>query len=78
MKIKLTEMQKFYLEQQHKAERDSRVSNRIKAILLTNEDWNQKAIAQVLRIHETTVWVHLNDYLYEQKLNTKSGGSSSK
>lgn len=78
MKIKLTEMQKFYLEQQHKTERDSRVSDRIKAILLANEDWKQKAIAQVLRIHETTVWGHLNDYLYEQKLNTKSGGSSSK
>ena len=56
MKINLTETQKFYLEQQHKVESDSRVSDQIKAILLANEGWTQPQIAQALRIHVTTVW----------------------
>ena len=58
MKIKLTETQKFYLEQQHKVEPNSDISDRIKAILLSNEGWTQKQIAQALRIHVTTVWSH--------------------
>ena len=78
MKINLTETQKFYLEQQHKVEPNSDISDRIKAILLANEGWAQKQIAQALRIHVTTVWGHLNDYLLKQKLNNNSGGSSSK
>jgi transposase len=78
MKINLTETQKFYLEQQHKVEPDSRVSDRIKAILLANEGWTQPQIAQALRIHVTTVWGHLNDYCLKQKLNPEGGGSSSK
>lgn len=78
MKINLTETQKFYLEQQHKVEPSSRVSDRIKAVLLANEAWTQTQIAQALRIHVTTVWAHLNDYLLNQKLNPGGGGSSSK
>ena len=78
MKIKLTETQKFYLEQQHRVEPNSDISDRIKAILLANEGWTQKLIAQALRIHETTVWSHLNDYILTQKLNNNSGGSTSK
>ena len=71
-------MQKFYLEQQHRVEPNSDISDRIKAILLTNKGWTQKHIAEALLIHETTVWSHLNDYLRTQKLNNNSGGSSSK
>jgi DNA-binding NarL/FixJ family response regulator len=78
MNINLTDIQKFYLEQQHKAEPNSRISDRIKAVLLANEGWTQKQIAQALRIHETTVWGHLNDYRLKQKLNNNSGGSLSK
>ena len=78
MKIKLTEPQKFYLEQQHRVEPNSDVSDRIKAILLANKGWTQKHIAEALLIHETTVWSHLNDYILTQKLNNNSGGSTSK
>jgi len=78
MKIKLTETQKFYLEQQHRVEPNSDISDRIKAILLANKGWTQKHIAEALLIHETTVWGHLNDYLRTQKLNNNSGGSTSK
>lgn len=78
MKITLSDEQKATLEQQHKTERDSRVCDRIKAVLLSAEGWSQKRISQALRIHPTTVWVHLNDYLNEEKLKPCSGGSSSK
>jgi len=78
MKITLTEDQKQKLEDQHKTERDSRICDRIKAVLLASEGWTQKQIAQALRIHETTVWGHLKDYLLQEKLKPSSGGSSSK
>jgi transposase len=74
----LTLPHKFYLEQQHRVERDSRVSDRIKAVLLANDGWTQKQIAQALRVHETTIWSHLNDYSYERNLYSNGGGSSSK
>lgn len=78
MKIKLTEAQRFYLKQQHNVERDSRVSDRIKAVLLADKGWTQKQIAEALLIHETTAWSHLNDYLHERNLYPEGGGSSSK
>jgi transposase len=78
MKISLTEDQKFHLEVQHRLERDGRVRDRIKAVLLANEGWTHKQIAQALRIHETTVREHLCDYLREEKLKPNNGGSKSK
>ncbi|NBP04325.1 MAG: IS630 family transposase [Proteobacteria bacterium] len=79
MKISLTEAQKSNLELQHKSERDGRIRDRIKAVLLNSEGWTQRQIAQALRIHETTVAEHLNDYLYlEGKLKPENGGSISK
>ncbi len=78
MKITLTEEQKQKLEEQHKTERDSRICDRIKAVLLANEGWTQRQIAQALRIHETTVWGHVKDYVIQEKLKPSSGGSSSK
>lgn len=78
MKISLTKEEKAHLEVQHKLERDSRVSDRIKAVLLANEGWTYKQIAQALRIHETTVREHLRDYLCEEKLRHNNGGSKSK
>lgn len=78
MKITITEDQKQKLEEQHRTERDSSICDRIKAVLLASEGWTQKQIAQALRIHETTVWGHINDYVLQEKLKPSSGGSSSK
>ncbi len=52
MKITLTHQQKLRLEQMHDIERDSRVCDRIKAVLLASEGWSQIMISQALRIHE--------------------------
>ena len=78
MDIQLTQEQKTNLETQHKQERNRKAGDRIKAILLSSEGWAQSQIAQALRIHETTVATHIKEYLNQQKLNNKSGGSSSK
>ena len=68
MKIPLTEGQIIYLEEQHKAEHDGRIRDRIKAVLLHDKGWTYKQIAEALLIHETTVWGYLSDYLREEKL----------
>lgn len=79
MKINLTPTQKTELEKQHKSERDGRIRDRIKAVLLCSEGWTQRQIAQALRINESTVAEHLNDYLYlEGKLKPENGGAISK
>ncbi|AWK13401.1 hypothetical protein [Candidatus Fukatsuia symbiotica] len=42
------------------------------------EGWNNKAIAQALRIHEKTVRQPVTDWLSDEKLKPKNGGSYSK
>ena len=78
MKITLTPQQKQQLEQMHDSTRDSRVCDRIKAVLLASEGWSQTMISQALRIHESTVARHLSDYVLSEKLKPENGGSQSK
>ncbi len=78
MKTILTETQKSDLEKRHRSERDGKVRDRIKAVLLHSEGWTQEHIAQALRLHESTVWDHLNEYREKGKLEIESGGSKSK
>lgn len=77
MKIVLTIIEKEELELQHNKERDRRVADRIKAVLLNAEGWTQKQIAQALRIRYETVQDHLNDYQNSKKLKPENGGSES-
>jgi transposase len=74
----LNEDKKTELEKRHRRERDSRVCDRIKAVLLKSEGWTNRAIAQALRIREETVHQHLSDWLLEEKLQPENGGSESK
>ena len=74
----LTDEQKKDLELHHRYEGDKRVADRIKAVLLKNEGWKNKAIAQALRIHEETVRQHLTDWATDEKLKPENGGSYSK
>jgi transposase len=78
MRDYLTETQKFYLEQQHRVEPNSDVSDRIKAILLSDKGWTYRHIAEALLIHEATVATHVEEYITSRKLNNESGGSVSK
>jgi transposase len=75
--MNLTQQQKEVLEAQHKKERDHRIADRIKAVLLRNEGWSQIQIAQALRVRPETVHEHLNDFKKKQKLKPENGGSES-
>ena len=77
MKIVSSTKEKEKLETQHSKERDRRVADRIKAVLLNGEGWTQKQIAQALRIRYETVQNHLNDYKSSKKLKPENGGSQS-
>lgn len=77
MKIELSKDQKADLEKRHRVERDGRVRDRIKAVLLFAEGWTGEAIAQALRIHPETVYEHLKDYRTRDKLSPTNGGSHS-
>ncbi len=70
----LNEEQKEYLELRHRYEGDKRVADRIKAVLLKNEGWKNKAIAQALRIHEETVRYYITDWTSDEKLKPENGG----
>ena len=74
----LSDKQKSDLELRHRYENDGRLRDRIKAVLLKNEGWKNKAIAQALRIHEETVRQHLTDWSTDEKLKPENGGSYSK
>ena len=71
MKITLTPQQEQQLELMHDTERDRRVCDRIKAILLASEGWSQAMISQALRIHESTVARHLSDYVFQKSFSLK-------
>jgi predicted ArsR family transcriptional regulator len=73
----LTSEQKNELEARHEANRDKRVCDRIKAVLLRSEGWSTPMIAQALRLHETTIIRHIDDYLVKHKLQPENGGSHS-
>lgn len=78
MDVKLTQEEKAALEAEHRHERDRRVADRIKAVLLRSEGWEFHAIAQALRLHEETIRSHIEDYLGRKKLKPENGGSNSK
>ena len=76
--ITLSAEQEATLEARHKKSRDKRESDRIKAVLLRNEGWPTPTIAQVLRVHETSVVRFIDNYLDSEKLTIESGGSQSR
>jgi transposase len=62
---------------QHKKERDRRVADRIKAVILRDEGWTHDAIAEALLLSEEGVRQHLKDYEASGKLKPENGGSDS-
>jgi len=76
MQIILTSLEKEDLEKRHKRERDRRIADRIKAVLLHCEGWSQLEISQALRIRPETVHEHLECYKRSQKLVPENGGSA--
>ena len=76
-RIKLSPALKLALELRHSKVNDGNERDRIKAVLLRSEGWKISMIAQALRIHESTITRHINDFLTQQKLTSDNGGSDS-
>lgn len=60
----------------HKRTRDRREADRIKAVLLRDDDWTYAAIAEALFLTEEGVRQHIKDYAASGKLKPENGGSS--
>ena len=67
----LTDKEKIRLRAQHKLERDGRIRDRIKAILLYNEGWSSAQIARVLLISDQAILNHIKEYQAAKKLKPK-------
>ena len=74
--IKLSPEKKQFLENCYSSCNSRKEGDRIKAVLLRSKGWTVSMISQALRLHETTVARHLNDYR-QGKLTLASGGSKS-
>lgn len=78
MKEFLTESQRQVLKEHHRTERDGRVRDRIKAVLLTDKGWSYVRIAEALMLDEETVSRYVQEYRTHYKLKPENGGSFSK
>lgn len=74
----LTNEERARLRAQHKTERDGRIRDRIKAVLLYDKGWSFAQIAEALLLSEDAVRHHFNEYKAWNKLKPESGGSTEK
>lgn len=78
MDLLFSHQEREELKARHKVERDKRVCDRIKAVLLSDEGWTYRQIAHVLLLSEDAVQDHIKDFQLQKKLHTENGGSASR
>jgi len=76
--IFLSDDERIQLRAQHKRERDKRICDRIKAVLLYDKGWSIAAIAEALLLSEDAIREHINEYRESKKLKPENGGSAEK
>ena len=64
--VRLTPEQKIDLEALYDTNRDKWVYVRVKAVLLRSEGWTTAMIVQALRLYETTIVRHIDDYVHKK------------
>jgi len=74
----LTDEERCQLKAQHKKERDKRICDRIKAVLLYDKGWTTSAIAEALLLSDDAIRQHIDEYKEFKKLKPISGGSEEK
>ncbi|CCB89742.1 IS630 family transposase [Simkania negevensis] len=74
----LGDLERAQLTLQHKKERDGRIRDRIKAVLLHDKGWSLRQIAEALLSSDEAVRNHLQDYDSSRKLRPENGGSKEK
>ena len=63
------------LKAQHRKERDKRICDRIKAVLLYDKGWAISSIATALLLSEDAIRDHIFEYQESKKLKPENGGS---
>ena len=76
--IFLSDDERAQLRAQHKRERDKRICDRIKAVLLYDKGWSIAAIAEALLLSEDAIREHITEYKESKKLKPENGGSIEK
>jgi transposase len=71
----LTSLQRSSLLALHRKERDKKVADRVKAVLLYDDRWTPPKIAQALLIEESTVRDHIKVYQKDERLTPDYKGS---
>lgn len=74
----LTDEERVQLRAQHKKERDKRICDRIKAVLLYDKGWSFSQIAEALLLSDDVIRHHIDEYKASKKLKPESGGSIEK
>jgi transposase len=76
--IFLSDAEWAQLTAQHKRERDKRICDRIKAVLLFDKGWSIAVIAEALLLSEDAIRDHITEYRESKKLKPENGGSVQK
>ena len=73
--IFLNDAERAQLKIQHRHERDGRIRDRIKTVLLFDKGWSITAIAEALLLSDDAIREHINEYRESKKLKPENGGS---
>jgi transposase len=74
----LNDKERQQLRAQHRVERDGRIRDRIKAVLLYDKGWAIQAIAEALLLSDDAIRNHVFEYQESKKLKPENGGSTPK
>ncbi len=72
--IFLSDAERAQLKIQHRHERDGRIRDRIKAVLLFDKGWSISAIAEALLLSEDAIRDHITEYKEFKKLKPENEG----
>ena len=74
----LSDAERAQLKIQHRHERDGRIRDRIKAVLLFDKGWSISAILEALLLFEDAIRDHITGYRDSKKLKPENGGYTQK
>ena len=72
----LSQDEQAQLRVQHRGERDGRIRDRIKAVLLFDKGLSVAAIAEALLLSDDAIREHIAEYKESKKLKSENGGSA--
>ncbi len=70
----LTDLERTKLKERHKKERDRRICDRIKAVLMHDKGWTYKEIAEALLLSDEAIRIHIHEFNLSRKLKPENGG----